>query len=315
MTLRILVVCGGNTCRSVMAQAIAQTIWPEAEVVSAGLDPGEAVQPHAISVARMMSNQDVSGHQPTALEKVDLQSFDAVIVLDSTVARTIRRAFGPSLTSRLYERHVPDPFGLPLADYVNVANTIQSDLARLSSEGLAEASLEGVTELHPSSADAHPLVQLRRNIDRWIKSYELAVPTHLQGIGARASTSYEECLKRTISLWIELAAADLDSLLRESHYKGNARNLEKLTQGSLIEVLVALSRSDREFAHVYVPALDSALRRVVEARNKIAHTSSADLTEQVDSLLRALQEVLSFDRFWNPVFAASREVQVPPRLT
>ena len=83
MGMRVLFVCGGNTCRSSMAAGIGSAFFPELEWSSAGLDPGLEVAQKGCLAVRELTGGDISKHIPRDLEDLDLKRFDIVVALDS----------------------------------------------------------------------------------------------------------------------------------------------------------------------------------------------------------------------------------------
>jgi protein-tyrosine-phosphatase len=76
--LSILFVCHGNTCRSVMAEALTRRKFGDAvEVSSAGISAQPAIDAAtAIEALRTYFDIDASGHIPRSIANVDVSSFD-----------------------------------------------------------------------------------------------------------------------------------------------------------------------------------------------------------------------------------------------
>src|SRR5437667_3305014 len=85
----LLFVCAGNTCRSVMAEALARRRFGEAvRVSSAGLRPQQPEDArNAIETLKAEFGLDVSGHIPRSVRDVDLNAFDYVVALDKSIAK------------------------------------------------------------------------------------------------------------------------------------------------------------------------------------------------------------------------------------
>jgi protein-tyrosine-phosphatase len=90
--IRVLFLCGDNSARSPMAEAILRSLGrPHFEAFSAGVEPADALDPHALAI---LKQRDISadGLVPKGLQAFDGQSFDYVITL-SDPAREQAPAF------------------------------------------------------------------------------------------------------------------------------------------------------------------------------------------------------------------------------
>lgn len=124
--MKLLFVCTGNTCRSPMAQVIAQDRLKERQIETAsrGLQvffPEEA-NPHAKQAVKEMG-LSLENHCAKMLEKADLKNFDyvfamteghkqAILRLDPTASNvyTIKEFIGES-------GDIPDPYGSSFSVY------------------------------------------------------------------------------------------------------------------------------------------------------------------------------------------------------
>ena len=79
--MRILFLCtGGNSCRSLMAEALLQKTDPLLEVYSAGLHPDENTDPLAIEVMNEIGF-DISTKKPKSYHEFEGIEFDYLITL------------------------------------------------------------------------------------------------------------------------------------------------------------------------------------------------------------------------------------------
>jgi protein arginine phosphatase len=101
---RVLFVCTGNTCRSVMAEYIARKKFGEhIEVASAGVFPGSTEDAqNAIFTLKSRFNIDASSHRPKDVRTIAIDTFDLVVAMDNQVATRVQNVF-PSLRSERLE--------------------------------------------------------------------------------------------------------------------------------------------------------------------------------------------------------------------
>ena len=105
----ILFVCTGNTCRSVMAQALAKERFGGSVLVSsAGIRPQKAEDAQsAINALKLEFNIDASDHVPRDVRSLDLAAFDQIIAMDKHVAMEMK-----VLTNReVIVWKIDDPWG------------------------------------------------------------------------------------------------------------------------------------------------------------------------------------------------------------
>lgn len=87
MTLRILVLCTGNSCRSQMAEGyLRKFLGARAEVVSAGV-VAHGVNPRAIA-AMKEDGVDISGHTSKTIDAVMGQQFHHVLTVCDNARET-----------------------------------------------------------------------------------------------------------------------------------------------------------------------------------------------------------------------------------
>ncbi len=105
----VLFVCTGNTCRSVLAEALARRRFgASVRVASAGIRPQRPEDAQdAIDTLRQLFKLDASGHVPRDVAGVDLEAFDFVVSLDPEVTKVLK----PRSSRRLIKCHIDDPWG------------------------------------------------------------------------------------------------------------------------------------------------------------------------------------------------------------
>lgn len=127
--LKILFVCLANLCRSPMAMAMARHCHGgEIEASSAGVSPAPArMLPEALVVIRKLTGVDLSAHVPRHVLEFDVDSFDYLIAMDSSVF--MRLSGMPRIPKdKLYGWEVGDPCGLGLDAYEKTAVQIEEYL-------------------------------------------------------------------------------------------------------------------------------------------------------------------------------------------
>ena len=120
--IRVLFVCIGNSCRSPMAEGFANYYGNHLlEASSAGSQPAGIIQPETIHIMQE-SGIDISKQSSKGLRDVKLEWMDWVIVLEVSLANSIRL---PSPKTRQLNWLVADPIGRPMNVYRAVRDEIQ----------------------------------------------------------------------------------------------------------------------------------------------------------------------------------------------
>jgi len=78
--MKILILCTGNTCRSQMAEGFLQSLDKNLQVFSAGVSPGNGVNPFAVEVMKE-KGIDISGRKSNDVSDFIQESFDYVITV------------------------------------------------------------------------------------------------------------------------------------------------------------------------------------------------------------------------------------------
>jgi len=130
-TKRVLFVCGGNTCRSPMAAAIArQLLGPAADVRSAGIYAVPDA-PAALDAIVVMAERglDIRGHRARSIHDVDPTASEYVVALTPAIARELRSLRVDPAT--IIELCILDPFGQGIDIYRETADDITRELQRI----------------------------------------------------------------------------------------------------------------------------------------------------------------------------------------
>lgn len=91
--IKILILCTGNSCRSQMAEAFLKNLDPNLEVVSAGTQPAERVNPFTVRVMQEVGF-DLSVNKTKSVERFLDQDFDFVITVCGGAKETCPVFFG-----------------------------------------------------------------------------------------------------------------------------------------------------------------------------------------------------------------------------
>jgi protein-tyrosine-phosphatase len=136
---RVLFVCTGNTCRSVLAEHLGRRFCGDRfEFESAGIAPQRAADAdNAIYTLRETFGIDASAHQPRNVRDVDLTVFELIIALDRDVLAILRKLGVDDEAIRLWA--VRDPWGGDLTEYQRAALDVRRQLASLRPQGGNEA--------------------------------------------------------------------------------------------------------------------------------------------------------------------------------
>ena len=126
---RILFVCGGNTCRSPMAAAIANARYPDVLLAeNAGTAAWEdSANEAAVHVLRDRFGIDLSGHRPRGIETIDIEGFDLVIAMDRSVASDL-----PDCRAQIEVWDVDDPYSRGVTAYEDAAARILEEIDKLA---------------------------------------------------------------------------------------------------------------------------------------------------------------------------------------
>ncbi len=141
--LRVCFVCTGNTCRSPMAEAVANDMarkleW-SMEIFSAGLYAvaGDPIAAHAVSALENAGVQAVPGHDyhthvAHTLEESEAESFDLLVGMGKSHAMELMMRF-PCLARRIVcmPEPISDPYGGSLGVYENCLGEITKGIQEL----------------------------------------------------------------------------------------------------------------------------------------------------------------------------------------
>jgi protein-tyrosine phosphatase len=149
MTIGVLFVCTGNTCRSPTAAAVFRTLAQRAglaealRIDSAGTFDGHVGQPAsllAVETARRRG-YDLSAHRSRRLANSDIERFDYPLAMDRSHLATMRRMAPQGLANRpqmflkfaprVGVLDIPDPYGGSARAYEQALDLIETGCADL----------------------------------------------------------------------------------------------------------------------------------------------------------------------------------------
>jgi len=101
--MKILFMCVANSARSQLAEGLARSVFPNAEIESAGSHPGK-LNPHAVAVMKEIG-LDISRHYSKSVDDLSpgfIAGLDYVITLCA-------EEVCPTMTSKARKLHWPQP--------------------------------------------------------------------------------------------------------------------------------------------------------------------------------------------------------------
>ena len=144
--IKVLFVCVGNSCRSQMAEALANHYGKgRVRAWSAGSRPLGEIIPQTYEVLEE-KGISLEGHSSKGLNDIPVAEMDVVVGMGCEVACPVPVGF----KGRVIEWNIPDPFGRELSFFRSVRDSIQRQVVALlndldrSAEGEEADSAEAV---------------------------------------------------------------------------------------------------------------------------------------------------------------------------
>jgi arsenate reductase len=128
--LNVLFVCVGNSCRSQMAEALANHLGEgRVRAWSAGSHPLGEIVPLTYDVLKE-KGLSLEGHWSKGMKEVPVAEMDIVVGMGCEVVCPVPAGF----KGRVIEWNIPDPFGREIGIYRAVRDTIERQVAALLEE-------------------------------------------------------------------------------------------------------------------------------------------------------------------------------------
>ena len=125
--LKVLFVCYGNSCRSPMAEALANHLGVgKVRAFSAGSHPLGVISQGTHEVLRE-KGITLEGYSSKRLQDVPLPEMDVVVEMGYGVTCPVPADF----KGRLIQWNIPDPYGLDLDHFRDVRDLIENDVRAL----------------------------------------------------------------------------------------------------------------------------------------------------------------------------------------
>ena len=132
----VLLVCTGNSCRSVMAAGLLKKMLKDKDnykIMTAGTRAFKGMPPTGETI-QVMSEQDidVSGHRTSPLSDEMLREADLILVMEQAHKENILER-NPGVRNKVHllnEFDIPDPIGKPLDFYHRVLDIIKEGIVR-----------------------------------------------------------------------------------------------------------------------------------------------------------------------------------------
>ncbi|NPA28189.1 MAG: arsenate reductase ArsC [Epsilonproteobacteria bacterium] len=130
---RVLILCTGNSCRSIIAEALINRYLPNIEAKSSGVDAKKEVNPNAKKILIEKGCWDNRYYSKDIKEVID-EDFDLVVSVCDNANKNC-----PSFPKPIKHIHIPfkDPDGKDYNEFIKTFNEIKNKLLPIIEKELA----------------------------------------------------------------------------------------------------------------------------------------------------------------------------------
>ena len=126
---RVMFVCIGNSCRSPMAEAIAQTKHPDIiDACSSGVAPASIIQPSTLRCLEEKFFRLDAEKTPQKLQKSNWREMDVIVNMSGSGILP----FVPGFKGSTLIWEVADPMGQPMSAYRSACDVIERHVDKLA---------------------------------------------------------------------------------------------------------------------------------------------------------------------------------------
>jgi len=121
-----------------------------------------------------------------------------------------------------------------------------------------------------------PVTSLRADIARWKEMRPNASGTLMQGMAAKCAKQFEGLIRQLADQRVRAHRLDIEALLTEIHYRGDAREVRMLPLGTVTDLILTLRRYDSELSNALPASVAEMLALIPSVRNRTIHEMHMD---------------------------------------
>lgn len=140
--MKILYICTGNACRSLLAEGFTKAFikrneLDNIEVKSCGIYANQSYKiPDIVKQILLKEGIDVSNHISTPVSRKILEESDIIFVMEKTHLLYLKNNF-PEIKNKarlLNKNDIPDPINKPEIEYIKTADKIKATIEKILPE-------------------------------------------------------------------------------------------------------------------------------------------------------------------------------------